>query len=179
MYRNTLRRYLLNTFNGTGGIVSIVSIDEVEGPGVWHYMQNPSRTENASFRAGQVVAKVTHHSNVNAFPDSDYCGQVWPTFVNHILTEPLDRTENKQTVSELPIGHLLRKPTHELYALTCEKLKDKTELADFDRWCGGIAVQFEWGKRQTTKRSITGCGYYATNDVNFKPTPKHLHRSKA
>ena len=103
----------------------VVPIDEEGGPRVWHYMQNPSRTESASFRAGQAVGKVIHHSNVNAFLDSDDRGKGWPTFVNHMITESLDITKNKQTVSELPVGHLLRKPAHELYALTCERLTDK------------------------------------------------------
>lgn len=113
----------------------IVTIHEEEGPRVWHHMQNSSRTENVSFRDGRAVAKVIHHFNVNALLDSDYCGQEWPTFVNHLITEPLDRTKNNQTVSERPVGHLLRKPAHERCALTCERLKDKTELVGFDNWC--------------------------------------------
>ena len=62
----------------TEGVVwekGILSIDEEEGPGIWHYMRNPSRAESASFHAGKAVAKVIHHSNANAFLDSVYCGQ--------------------------------------------------------------------------------------------------------
>jgi len=138
---------------------AVVDIDSEDGA-VWYVIQNPSRTDNASFAAGMGVARLTHHNCMGDYIDThgweasdlddDYitgrASHVTTTDVNLIVTAPLDKTKNRQHVSELEPGHKLRGTAFELNKATVEDCLTEEGSKAFKNWKDTIANTFGWGE---------------------------------
>jgi hypothetical protein len=80
---------------------------------ITHLLQNPSHKDTVSFAAGQTVGILHKHNTVDEYLNSDQAEVGVPSFINLIIDEPMEYTENRQQVEELPAGHQLRPPTEE------------------------------------------------------------------
>ena len=162
-----------------------VDISQEDGC-VFYLLQNPSKTDTASYPGGMGVARLTAHASVEDMldhsgwqaphMDQDFIDKkeccAMPSSVNLIVTQPLDLTKNNHKVEELPPDHLLRGTATDLEEETEANLATMEGKKQYETWTKEIASQFQWGQEATDDiKQLFNRVLYQFRDV-FSANPK-------